>query len=91
MTSALAGGQDPAAAVQALLHDPNGGCDLWVGHEPQLSLLVGMLAFGGSPPLSFALRKGGLCRIDVERTKRGLRGELRWLIPPKLLLKVAKL
>lgn len=52
---------------------------MFVGHEPDFSSTVTALIGGGS----VVMKKGGLARVDV-MTRVPLRGELVWLITPKL-------
>ena len=54
-----------------------------VGHDPDLSELLGYLIDAAGVPL----RKGTLASIDVEMEPAGLSGRLRWLVPPDLLEK----
>ena len=51
-----------------------------VGHEPDFSTVIGSLIGGGG----VVCKKGGLVRVDITRGDKP-RGELVWLIPPKLL------
>jgi phosphohistidine phosphatase len=57
---------------------------LLVGHEPYLSGLISLLCCGG-PGLSITLKKGGLCRLEVEALQAGRCARLEWLVPPRLL------
>jgi phosphohistidine phosphatase len=52
---------------------------LFVGHEPSLSQVVGQLTGG-----NVMMKKGGLARVDVVLPTSPLRGQLAWLIPPKV-------
>jgi phosphohistidine phosphatase len=52
-----------------------------VGHEPSFSMTIGRLAGGGA----IDVKKGSLARVDVADPSE-LRGELVWLIPPKVLV-----
>jgi phosphohistidine phosphatase len=52
-----------------------------VGHEPDFSETIGDLIGGGS----VVCKKGALARVDLH-SKSPPRGELVWLIPPKLLV-----
>jgi phosphohistidine phosphatase len=56
-----------------------------VGHEPDLSATVSALVGGGR----IVMRKSGLARVDIPGTGSagpgGVRGELRWLVPPDAL------
>ena len=49
-----------------------------VGHEPDFSGTIGQLTGG-----SVVCKKGGVARVDVNDEKT-LRGELVWLVPPRL-------
>ncbi|HEU5123401.1 MAG TPA: phosphohistidine phosphatase SixA [Verrucomicrobiae bacterium] len=55
-----------------------------VGHEPYLSGFISLLCIG-SPDLPIKLKKGALCRLDVERVISGRCATLEWLIQPRLL------
>jgi phosphohistidine phosphatase len=61
---------------------------LLVGHDPQLSALVSTLTSGsaGARPL---LKKGGLCKLQVEELQLGKCATLRWLLTPKQLVRMA--
>ena len=54
-----------------------------VGHEPYLTSMIGELI--GAPEARIALKKGGLAKVRVTSRAPTLRGELRWLITPKLM------
>jgi phosphohistidine phosphatase len=58
---------------------------LLVGHEPYLSELVSVL-LSGKPGLAIDLKKGGLCKLEVEEVRYGRCGILHFLAPPRLLL-----
>lgn len=63
---------------------------LLVGHEPYLSSLISLLCTGGSH-LALSLKKGGLCRLEVEHLRFARCASLEWLLAPRLLkLKRAK-
>lgn len=54
---------------------------LLVGHEPDSSRLISLLCTGG-PHLSLTLKKGGLCRMEIESLRAGRCARLEWLMPP---------
>ena len=58
-----------------------------VGHEPDLGELAAAL-LGASRALAF--RKGGVCRIDVDRIAPSTPGSLIWFLPPKILRKMGR-
>jgi phosphohistidine phosphatase len=55
-----------------------------VGHEPRLSEFISTLLCG-KPDLPLDLKKGGLCKLEVEVLKYGRCATLQWFVPPKLL------
>ncbi|SRR5579875_315614 len=60
---------------------------LVVGHEPYLSeLIVGAISTG---QCKIGLKKGGVARIKVTNILPALKGELRWLLTPKHLKRMA--
>lgn len=52
-----------------------------VGHNPNLSEFLGRLLAGGSYRAGIDLKKGGVARVELERT----RGVLNWCLTPKLV------
>lgn len=58
---------------------PSAKTVLLVGHEPFLSGLVSWLCTGGSM-LSIQIKKGGLCRLELEATGSGRHATLEWLL-----------
>jgi len=56
---------------------------LLVGHEPGLSSLISLLCTGGTD-LSLTLKKGGLCRMEVDSLHPGRCASLEWLMTPRL-------
>jgi phosphohistidine phosphatase len=61
---------------------------LLVGHEPQLSALVSTLTSGaaGARPL---LKKGGLCKLQVDKLHVGRCATLLWLLTPRQMIDLA--
>jgi phosphohistidine phosphatase len=55
---------------------------LLVGHEPDFSLAIAQLT-GGAVKMS----KAGVARVDIENASE-LRGQLVWLMPPKVLKEI---
>jgi phosphohistidine phosphatase len=77
----------PAGGVGKLVHQldrlqPKPECILLVGHEPDSSRLISLLCTGG-PHLSSTLKKGGLCRMEIESLRAGRCAQLEWLISPR--------
>jgi phosphohistidine phosphatase len=56
---------------------------LLVGHQPDLGKLAGY--FIGNSKFALSLKKGSLCKIDVERLSPTPRGELKWYLTPRQL------
>ena len=57
---------------------------LLMGHEPLLSKTISAL-LGGAQSLEIDLRKGSLCRIEVDGLPPSSPGILHWLLAPKHL------
>jgi phosphohistidine phosphatase len=60
---------------------------LLVGHEPCLTSLISELIGGGGARL--VLKKSGLARISLAALGPEVRGELRWLLSPRILKRVS--
>lgn len=78
----------PAGGMEKLVHQinmirPVPKSVLLVGHEPYLSGFISLLAVGG-PSLLLKLKKGALCRLEVEQLSCGRCGTLEWLLQPRL-------
>jgi phosphohistidine phosphatase len=58
-----------------------------VGHEPAVGELAARL-IGSRHPLE--LKKGAVCRIDLDEIPPGGPGHLRWLLTPKILSSLRK-
>ncbi|MGB8213387.1 MAG: phosphohistidine phosphatase SixA [Anaerolineales bacterium] len=61
-----------------------------VGHQPYLNTLISML-ISGDPTLNITLKKGGLCRLSVERLRYDRCAKLEWLIYPFQIISHARL
>jgi phosphohistidine phosphatase len=88
-TSALTPEVLPEEVVRAL-QDKYSSCEnlLLVGHEPQLSAIVSTLTSGnaGARPL---LKKGGVCKLKVDKLQAGKCATLLWLLTPKQISSMA--
>jgi len=63
---------------------------LLVGHEPYLSCFISLLCVGGTD-LPVRMKKGALCRLEVEGLSCGRCAIIEWLLQPRLIgLKPAK-
>ena len=62
---------------------------LIVGHEPYLSNLVTEVVFG-NPAGGIVLKKAGIARLGLTSVQPKPKGELRWLLTPRHLKKLAK-
>lgn len=61
---------------------------LCVGHEPYLSQTIGEV-MGHSGPSGIILRKAGLARLSITTFSPKAKGELRWLLTPRLLKRMS--
>jgi phosphohistidine phosphatase len=80
----LAPGGSYEAIVEALLAAESPASALLVGHMPDLGELAGWLIWG-QPDTALNFRTGGLCRITTPDPPAPGTGDLRWLLPPKVL------
>jgi len=79
----------PSGDVEKLVHQLNKARPapesiLLVGHEPYLSSLISLLCTGSSH-LSLTLKKGGLCRMEVESLRAARCANLEWLLAPRVI------
>jgi phosphohistidine phosphatase len=58
---------------------------LLVGHEPYLSQLIGLLVAGNTNVL-VDLKKGALCKLEIETLRYARCATLAWLLSPKQML-----
>jgi phosphohistidine phosphatase len=69
-----------------------GSTAMFVGHEPYLTTAIGEIVGRegvGSPSFRIVLKKGGLAKVSVTGLNPRLTGELRWLLTPKQIRKMA--
>ena len=64
-------------------HRGAGGVIVLVGHEPDLGKLSGSLVFGA--PRALPLKKSGGVAIAFEGPVEAGKGQIEWLLPPRLL------
>jgi phosphohistidine phosphatase len=55
-----------------------------VGHEPNMSTLIGTLT-AGKPDLAIILKKGGVCCLSADDLRTDRSAVLEWLLTPKIL------
>jgi phosphohistidine phosphatase len=79
---ALAPGGAYAALVTELAKHARRTRVALVGHEPGIGELAARL-IGSRHPIEF--KKGAVCRIDLDELPPSGPGDLRWLLPPKIL------
>jgi phosphohistidine phosphatase len=83
-TDALTPSGSMKALVDALNHlRPIPANVVIVGHEPYLSGFISLLCVGG-PDLPLKLKKGGLCRLEVDHLICSKCATLEWLVSPRL-------
>lgn len=66
---------------------------LVVGHEPNLSTIIGELVFSdgdSSAQGRIVLKKSGLAKVAITTFQPRAQGELRWLLTPRHLKKIQK-
>ncbi|HTY15197.1 MAG TPA: phosphohistidine phosphatase SixA [Methanoregulaceae archaeon] len=81
----LSTGGDPEAICRDIRDHSGMFSLLLVGHEPTLSSLIGLMISGNSNA-GIMMAKGGLARIrNVQEEADIVRGDLQWLLTPKLI------
>jgi phosphohistidine phosphatase len=86
---ALSPGGEPAAVVAALRElDPDATVAL-VGHEPDLSRLVGFFVTGAAASV-IDLKKGAACLVRFDGVPAAGGGMIVWALPPKALRRLAE-
>jgi len=76
----VAFGLDAASLARLLADHPEARSLLLVGHEPSFSLTISEITGGGD----VICKKGSLARVDLIQDDPP-RGDLVWLLPPKIL------
>lgn len=76
----LGGNFDIKGLAGILEQHPDAGAIMLVGHEPSMSDVIGNIIGGAS----IDLKKGALACVEL-RDPPALKGQLVWLLPPKLL------
>jgi phosphohistidine phosphatase len=89
LVDSLAPEGNPRQLIEALRSDHRERQDvLLVGHEPYLSRLISTLLTGG-PNLALAMKRGGLCGLEVETLRFGRCATLLSLLSPRQLRRLA--
>jgi phosphohistidine phosphatase len=81
---------DPEALIERLAREYGTAASIvLVGHEPYLSQLIWVLLTGQEQGVGLALKKGGLCRLDIEALRYGQCAVLESLLTPKQMIRLA--
>lgn len=84
---ALRPGGRIADVIEGLAPHRRAGALALVGHEPSIGYLASAL-IGATGPMPF--KKGAVCRIDVDAFPPRGGGKLVWMLPPKVLRRLAE-
>jgi phosphohistidine phosphatase len=87
ISTVLAAGSD-AQVIADWLRERTEDRLMIVGHNPELSELVGLLVLGEAGPFPFELKKGAIAVLSAS-PHTGLRYQLDWTAPPALLRRLA--
>lgn len=82
---ALAPGEPPESALDALRGHGGSEVIAVVGHQPGLGELIAACLPGSAQAQAFELRKFGVALLSFEGVPRSGTATLRWLLAPKLL------
>jgi phosphohistidine phosphatase SixA len=62
-----------------------------VGHEPQLTEITkGIIHKDKTASCNIVLKKAGLVRINISKNNPSPKGELRWLLTPRIFKAIVK-
>lgn len=83
----------PSGSPKLLIEQINGMSGkkrniLIVGHEPYLGQFLSLL-ISGSTNAAFALKKGGLAKLEVNHLSYARCAKLEWLLTPKFITKLS--
>ena len=82
-SDALAPDGSPKILIQQLTESKSAPENiLLVGHEPYLSCLISLLTTGGLD-LMMDFKKGGLCKLEIEKLSCDRCATLAWLLTPR--------
>ena len=81
-------GNSPSTVIDYLSKCKNKKSVLIVGHEPDAGILASTLL--GATKSIIVLKKGAVCRIDVDKMPLNEPGKLIWHLTPKQLRSLAK-
>ena len=84
LTETLAPGGSTNALLQMLAKRPDARTVIVVGHEPDLSKLLGELV-AASDGAGLGFRKGGVALVSFQKNPARGQGTLEWLATPKIL------
>ncbi len=80
---------DVQGVFRRLAVQTSGSNVLVVGHEPQLSSIIGEIISSKSG-VNLILKKAGLAKVEILGFKPKITGELRWLLTPRLVKRAGK-
>lgn len=89
LTDTLKAEKDPESIIAEIVRlKPAPKNLLLVGHEPYLSSLISRLV-SGNGDLAMDFKKGGLCKLEAEKTEGRVTAQMAWLLTPKLMKEMA--
>jgi phosphohistidine phosphatase len=84
----LAVGGDAEQLIEQITADyPAAGSLLLVGHEPSMSGFISTLV-SGDQSLTIVMKKGGLCKLTVDKLQYGRCATMEWLLTPAQLVRI---
>ena len=89
LSSELTPGGNPKLLIEQINKiKPRPKYILLVGHEPYLSQFIGLL-LAGNTNTAIDLKKGGLCKLEIETLRYGRCASLIWLLTPQQMILMA--
>ena len=80
---------DPDLLISEMNEKYNAHSIALIGHEPQLTALVGLLV-SENAIVDMSLKKGGVCRLSADDLHHTRKATLEWLITPGILVEIGE-
>jgi phosphohistidine phosphatase len=80
---------DPDLLISEMNEKYNAHSVALIGHEPQLTALVGLLV-SENAIVDMSLKKGGVCRLSADDLHHTRKATLEWLITPGILVEIGE-
>ena len=80
---------DPELLIAELNEKYTASSIVFVGHEPFLSALIGLLV-SENANVDMTIKKGGVCRLSADNLHHTRKATLEWLLTPGVLVEIGE-